>query len=50
MGNEIVASGLRLRILRLNPAEVQPESINDSEKFAHLTEGLLEKLVACRRF
>jgi AraC-like DNA-binding protein len=37
-------------VLRLNPAEVQPESINDSEKFAHLTEGLLEKLVACRNF
>ena len=37
-------------ILRLNPAEVQPESINDSKKFAHLTKGILEKLVACRDF
>jgi AraC-like DNA-binding protein len=37
-------------VLRLNPAEVHPEAINDSEKFRHLTEGVLEKLAVCRDF
>lgn len=37
-------------ILRSNPYEVQLKVLNDSKKFAHLTEGLLEKLTDCQSF
>lgn len=38
------------RILRVRPALVQSESISDSQKYAHLTAGILEELTKCQNF
>lgn len=38
------------KILRSDPARVQTQLLSDSNDFKHLTEGLLEKLIACANF
>lgn len=38
------------QILRINPAKVQSESVNDSEKYIHLTTELSEGLNRCGNF
>jgi len=38
------------KILRFNPSEIQPQNLNDSRDFLHLTDGLLEKFTVCQDF
>jgi transcriptional regulator GlxA family with amidase domain len=39
-----------VKILRSDPAQIQSQILSEPNDFAHLTAGLLEKLVACRSF